>query len=594
LAGEITTLGAAIENTQRIIIGNTDAIGQQMQGLEDWALGLINVRGTWGEIDALLNEGRISLDKYNEAQAAQETISAANATVQRDLLAIQAAQAPVVAENTAAYAAYIEQLRMMNDGINDSVTGAQDQLAALAWMDDATAGRVQQFVELGSSLQDLGPAGQASFQQMVDGLVATGDPMVALLTNVGLLRQETDGSFSVNFEGLDAANSDMENLTNSIDALTIALGGVPPVRLDVEGADVVGAALKAISDAPNEKNIAINITEGSTGIGGAAQGILSRLFGGAGAGDGTGGAEYTVSVGADTSPAVADIAAIGGNIPPVKVPVELDMSGLGGAAAGGAAGLAQAAMGQAWNSFDFKVGADTSEAEAAIAAVGTPAPEVTVTFLADTSAADTALTNIANATIADKTLIIYGDNTAAYEAINNVNNQVIDSKTLYILGDASGALNSINLVRNYDGVVLATSYVDIVARQIGSGAAIGNSIIAGTRGALGIHSPSTEFADIAKWSALGFQQGWEREFDNPSIGASVAPLGAPAYAGYGGISGGGGSQRGNGGPTTIAVHNHINVQGDVMSDDQLATRVVGPITDALVNVIHEERRGYGQ
>lgn len=228
LADSIGDINAAMDANYRIIVSNTDALAKNMQGIDDWATGLIGVRGEYAEIDKLYAEGRISLEKYNEAQVAQEQIMVANASVQRDVLAIQAALSPIVAQNADEYANYIQQLREMNDGIDDAADGAQQQMAALGWLDQSTAGRVQQFLELGQSMDELDESGRAAFETMVNGL-ATTDPMfMAVLASAGLVKQELDGSWSVNWEGLNGADSDIARLTESIDALIVTLGGVPP------------------------------------------------------------------------------------------------------------------------------------------------------------------------------------------------------------------------------------------------------------------------------------------------------------------------------------------------------------------------------
>src|SRR5690606_17131247 len=161
LAENLNDVAAALSNATRIAIQNTDAIGSQMQSLEDWALELINVKGEWGEIDDLLNEGRISLDQYNDAQQAQADITAANATVQRDLLAIQAMQAPILAESATAMAEYVEQLRLMNDGTED---GARQQMAALALMDSTVQTQMQTLFDTYQLMGQLGPQGRDAFQ----------------------------------------------------------------------------------------------------------------------------------------------------------------------------------------------------------------------------------------------------------------------------------------------------------------------------------------------------------------------------------------------------------------------------------------------
>lgn len=248
LADRIGDLGVAMDNNYRIIVSNTDAMASNLQALDDWATGLIGIRGEWSELDKLYNEGRISLEKYNEAQIAQETIMNANATVQRDVLAIQAALSPVVAQNAEEYAKYIQQLRELNDGIDDSADGAQQQMAALAWMDQSTAGRVQQFIELGQQMDALDESGRAAFETMVDGLAATDPLMLSVLANAGLVKQELDGSWSVNWEGLGGADSDIQRLIESIDALTLALGGVPPtVTTTVDLVDNASSTLDYIT-----------------------------------------------------------------------------------------------------------------------------------------------------------------------------------------------------------------------------------------------------------------------------------------------------------------------------------------------------------
>src|SRR5690606_39530720 len=103
------------------------------------------------------------------------------------------------------------------------------------------------------------------------------------------------------------------------------------------------------------------------------------------------------------------------------------------------------------------------------------------------------------------------------------------------------------------------AYVDVVARQIGSGQAIAQGIVAGARQGLGIHSPSREFAEIGKYTAMGFQQGWEREFENPSIGLSTAA----AYSGYGVASSG--TMSGSG---TFVLTVNVTVNADTNADPE--------------------------
>lgn len=374
LAENLTDAAAALDNVQRVIIGNTDAIGQQMQGLADWAGTLIGDPGTWAEIDNLLSEGRISLEQYTAAQQAQTEIASANWQVQRDVLAIQAAQAPILAGAAESTAAYVQQLRELNDGYMDAATGAQDQLAALGWMDQAMQGQVQQVLEMATMLGDLGPAGAAAFDAMIAGIVATDPVMTAMLENLQLIDnvvRDQDGkviSYDVNLDGVEGAMSDIDQLKLSINALIETLGGeVPPLSLDVEGEEQLDDARATIDALPTDKQVGIDfdLPDGSLedlvnqqgpvrvegqldlgdnplgpltgdGTGGPElpvslklnppEGGIGALLAQAGlpAGDGTGGPPLTVPIDADTAPAQETIGQIGAVVPRVTAPVDAD------------------------------------------------------------------------------------------------------------------------------------------------------------------------------------------------------------------------------------------------------------------------------
>src|SRR5690606_33028601 len=123
--------------------------------------------------------------------------------------------------------------------------------------------------------------------------------------------------------------------------------------------------------------------------------------------------------------------------------------------------------------------------------------------------------------------------------------------------------------------------------QIGSGEAIASGIVAGARSGLGIHSPSREFAEIGKYTAMGFQQGWEREFENPSIGLSTAA----AYSGYGvaspAVSGSGGVHIA---PNAVNITVHADTDAD---PDEIALAVADRITPALESALTQRRAGFG-
>ena len=608
LAENIQNLTAVMGDAYRIVVQNTDAIGQQMQSLDDWATNLIGAAGTWAEIDDLLGEGRISLDQYTAAQEAQTTIAAANTEIQRDLLAIQAQQAPVLAQNADAMQEYIRQLRDMNDGTRE---GARDQLAALALMDSATQSRLQGFIELGGQLKEMGPAGAASLQTIVDGMVAMGDPMVAVLENLGLIKRELDGSYSVNIDGFEDANNDIVNLTNSIDALTTALGGVPPVRLGVEGKDEVDAARQSILDianAPSKKDFEINVTvPGAGSIADSAGEAVRRILGNMGVEPEP--VNQPITLGPVDESALDALR----NQPPVEVPISLVMQTTGAGAAGSVAGAAQSALGQAQQSIQVSVTADTSDVDAAIARIeeiaapeivvtisantdaldnalvgygigsgagGNPggggaswtAPSLTVNVDADTTSADTAITDLIDTAIPDKTLYILGDATDALSAIDSINTAVLDDKTVMIYGDNTAAWQAINNINN---AVVNDKYMTIHVSKSGD-------VSEHARGGF-----------VRSQFQLVGEEGPELVSLPPGSYVHTAAetrgmMAANDYSGYGFGSGGGYQDN-----RSFQVTIQVDATGKDVDEEKIAQMAGERTMTALKHVMNDHRRGQG-
>lgn len=544
-ADGVRDAATALDDTFRVVVGNTNAIGQQVDGVNKWATELINVEGEYGKIDDLLARGLITLDQYTAAQQAQWEIMTSTADIQDYILQIQTNQAPLIAEQTAALEDQMEAIANISD--------AQDQLAALGFMDDAMNAKLQQFVELGGQFSALGIAGQDAMQQIVDGIVATNPALTAMLADVGLIKAEVDEfgntTYTVNMDAVGAM-SEIGRLTESIDRLIITLGGIPPVHITVEGlqdALDAGDAVKNIYDqAAEDALIRVRMLVDPPEIPPPAGGD----------GGGYTGAYWTppwkvkpelewpdfdipqpdppvITPEVDTGPAAISLNAFEPptiDIPadfeldpgaaealaptePVTVPVVLDWSAVSGAGSA-VTGAAQ-------------------EAAGALSGVGTNAlglpDSVTITVNLQDNASEGLLeigSILGGLDGVTKTVYVTGDNSDAMEAMLNAQLALLaldgQSSMIYVMGDNSDAWRAIQDAQSYDGAILATAYVDIVARQIGSGEGIAQGIIAGTRAGLGIHSPSTEFEDIAMWSARGFERGWEREFANPTIGASVS------------------------------------------------------------------------
>lgn len=507
LAEAINDVGSSLESMQRVIIGNTNAIGSQMQGLEDWALELINVRGTWGEIDDLFNEGRISLEKYNEAQIAQERISAANATVQRDLLAIQAAQAPLLAESADNMADYIQHLRMMNDGINDTADGAQRQLAALGMMDDAMVGQVQQFTEMVSLMGNLGPEGAASMQMLIDSITATDPVLTAMLVQMGLIEEKANGEYVLNMDA-SGAISEIDQLNRTIgDLIDVLDNGLLDKSYTVNIDADTSQADATVRDWATQGYTGGYMPEIPVDADTApAQQSINELT------DGTAGAAYTVPVDANTGPAAASISAF--EPPVINVPVEFT-SALGG----GLLGAAQDAV-SALSLPEITIPApDTSVANAAIDSVEAN--------LADLDG-NTAMTYINVLDSATATILDVGSLIAGLDAA---------SATVNINANAADAYATIEAMQAYNGTVLSTSYVDIVTRRVGDprAAMLGGVVEEYALGGVTIRAGEVG-AEIAHFPMGGTAVLPTDGFYNVPVNTYVSPYNGGSNAAGGGIN----------------------------------------------------------
>src|SRR5690606_22529005 len=121
-------------------------------------------------------------------------------------------------------------------------------------------------------------------QRVIDGIVATDPVLTAMLEDLGLIEQQLDGSYELSLDA-EGAVSDIERLTASIDALTLALGGTPPsYDIDVKGIEDLEYA-QSLIDAMNDADISFNV--GGTGMEDAKTALRNArgLAGGEGGGD---------------------------------------------------------------------------------------------------------------------------------------------------------------------------------------------------------------------------------------------------------------------------------------------------------------------
>lgn len=212
IALDATNAAEALDNMFRVIVGSTSAMADQVSGVNDWATELIGVAGEYAVIDDLLANGRITLDQYNAAQQAQIQIAEANVAVQEHVQTIQAMQAPLIAESTAALEAQLGVISEMP---------AQQQLVALSWMDSATAAKALEIATMATAVAngELGASGEAAFTSYLEGIAAVDPAMKALLIDMGLISEGADGTITVNMDGAEGAISDIDRLTMGITAL---------------------------------------------------------------------------------------------------------------------------------------------------------------------------------------------------------------------------------------------------------------------------------------------------------------------------------------------------------------------------------------
>lgn len=284
----INDAAAGLDTVYRVVVGNTDAIGRQVDGVEGWAEALIGVQGEYSKLDELVAAGRITGvsgvfddgSQYAQAQQAYNDILEDNAAIQEHILTIQAQQAPMIAANVSAMEEYIGAIADMNDG---TVEGQVRQMEALAWMDQGLQGQAAQTLELVSHLQTLGPEGEQAFRAMADSAAATNPYLFTMYETLGLVTdvvRDEDGrviSYEVDLGGADGAMSEIALLTESITALTDMLY---TIFIDGENQDALDAIWTVETELENldgeTATVSINLLDNATnGINAAMSALLA-------------------------------------------------------------------------------------------------------------------------------------------------------------------------------------------------------------------------------------------------------------------------------------------------------------------------------
>lgn len=221
-------LDAVLRTFQQI-----DELGSRSAAAGTIADNLIGEPGEWAVIDELLEAGRISLMEYQGAISAGTAIQESNLRVQEDLNAMRVAQLPLLASEQLAYEAMIDQISQLEP---------LEQRRALALMDSNVQAQIasQYATAYSASLGEI-PT-EVATSMIVSA--AEADPVLKdLLLQFGLIEEGADGTITVNFPDGPTVQESIAELTASIDALTRAIGGVPPLRIDADTQDALAKAL---------------------------------------------------------------------------------------------------------------------------------------------------------------------------------------------------------------------------------------------------------------------------------------------------------------------------------------------------------------
>lgn len=398
LANNLTDAGTAADTMFRVIVGNTNAIKSQADATLNWAETLINVRGELGRIDDLVEKGLITGtsgvfdddSQYAKAQDAYDSIADSVLRINDNLDAVQAIQAPLMAEMTASTANYTDELLKMPPA---------QQMVALAWMDTATAAQAMEITTLGAAAAagDLGVNGMAAFESMAIGAANANPAIAALLVDMEVLEEHIDSSgnktYTVNTEGLTAAQSELDMLNTTLGHLIDTLSG-----------DELGT-------------YQLKIDVDTTGIEEAVGWV----------GEGLG--DITLPVDADTAPFENSVAFVGENIPPVEVPVTLSL----GEMVSGAAGFVGDAVGGALGGIP----------EVTVAVTQTGAEETQAALDEVTASAQA----IPEAEILNVIIMGANEGTASLNAVTAAAQAIPEAELLNVIvmgaGEAVAALNAV-------------------------------------------------------------------------------------------------------------------------------------------------------
>lgn len=220
VANDATIAVNALASGFQTLVQNPINWGREAQGVADWAAGLVLGADGINSLSDLWGRGQIETITFNRGLEAQNRIQTANADIQNDVARIQAKQLPVMADLIESQAKYI-------DGLAD--LDPMNQLIALGYMDTTKAAQAQNLVMLAGAAAagEYGALGTEMATNIITA-AAQADPVLkAMLIDMGLISEGADGTVTINFDQAKSLNDDLQRLIDSIDALVIALGGIP-------------------------------------------------------------------------------------------------------------------------------------------------------------------------------------------------------------------------------------------------------------------------------------------------------------------------------------------------------------------------------
>jgi hypothetical protein len=248
VAAAAQTATTVMDDTFRVIVGNTDAIRDQVGEIFDWADALIAAEGVWSRLDELLMAGTISGEHgvftgdsdYARAQQAYNQIAIVNEGIDLLVDTIQAKTAPALAEATVMAEAFLREIAQMEP---------MAMLAALGFADTAKSAQALDLVLAGLNLGLDGSS--EAFQDMIVNASYLDPVLAAMYESLGLINIETDAltgekTITFNEEGLDQLSSGTTALTEALNNLTDTLYQVFILGDASNAFDAIGSADAAL------------------------------------------------------------------------------------------------------------------------------------------------------------------------------------------------------------------------------------------------------------------------------------------------------------------------------------------------------------